>query len=57
MSQAQTLDRGASAPGEIELDRLLREGRRYSGEFPAFLANHLPMVLVAMHRLGARTSG
>ena len=52
MSQPQTLDRGASAPGEIELDRLLREGRRYSGEFPAFLANHLPMVIVAMHRLG-----
>jgi hypothetical protein len=52
MSQTQTLDRGASAPGEIELDCLLREGRRYSGEFPPYLANHLPMVLVAMQRLG-----
>ena len=40
------------AGGERELDRLLAEGRRFSGEFPAFLANHLPMVLVAMQRLG-----
>ena len=53
MSQTRTLDRVASTRGEAELDRLLKEGRRYSGEFPAFLANHLPMVLVAMHRLGA----
>ena len=34
------------------LDRLLVERRRYSAEFPLFLANHLPMVLVAMQRLG-----
>jgi questin oxidase-like protein len=38
--------------GEGELDRLLADARRYSGEFPLFLANHLPMVLVAMQRLG-----
>src|SRR5579863_5797314 len=37
---------------ETELERLLAEGRNYSGEFPVFLANHLPMILVAMHRLG-----
>jgi hypothetical protein len=38
--------------GERELDRLLAEGRGFSAEFPAYLANHLPMVLVAMQRLG-----
>jgi Questin oxidase-like len=39
--------------GEAELERLLRDGRQFSAEFPLFLANHLPMVLVALHRLGA----
>jgi hypothetical protein len=38
--------------GEAELERLLAEGRRFSAEFPMFLANHLPMVLVAIRRLG-----
>src|SRR5476649_918578 len=42
-----------SAGDEAELVRLLVEGRRFSAEFPLFLANHLPMVLVALHRLGA----
>ena len=42
----------APAHGEAELQRLLAECREFSGEFPDFLANHLPMVLVAMHRLG-----
>jgi hypothetical protein len=42
----------AQARGEAELQRLLAECREFSGEFPDFLANHLPMVLVAMHRLG-----
>jgi hypothetical protein len=37
---------------EAELERLLVECRSFSAEFPIFLANHLPMVLVAMHRLG-----
>jgi hypothetical protein len=37
---------------ETELERLLVEGRKFSVEFPIYLANHLPMVLVAMHRLG-----
>lgn len=40
------------ARDETELERLLVEGRKFSAEFPLFLANHLPMVLVAMHRLG-----
>ena len=38
---------------EAELDRLLISGREFSAEFPQFLANHLPMVIVALHRLGA----
>jgi hypothetical protein len=38
--------------GESMLDRLLADGRQFSAEFPFFLANHLPMVLVAMQRLG-----
>src|SRR5215472_17412663 len=35
------------------LDRTVAWSRRWSVEFPAFLANHLPMVLVALHRMGA----
>src|SRR3954452_1612440 len=42
-----------SEGSEAELDRLLGEGRQFSAEFPQFLANHLPMVIVALHRLGA----
>ena len=52
MPQALRVDRAESARGEAELQRLLVECRAFSGEFPDFLANHLPMVLVAMHRLG-----
>src|ERR1700736_1052405 len=40
------------AGSEAALDRLLAAGRGFSGEFPVLLANHLPMVLVAMQRLG-----
>lgn len=35
------------------LDDLLAESRRDSVEFPYLLANHLPMILVALDRLGA----
>lgn len=35
------------------LDDLLVEARRDSVEFPFLLANHLPMILVALDRLGA----
>jgi len=41
-----------TASSESELERLLAEGRTFSAEFPQFLANHLPMVIVALHRLG-----
>jgi hypothetical protein len=37
---------------EGRLARLLADCRAFSAEFPFYLANHLPMVLVAMHRLG-----
>ena len=51
MPQALRVER-AQARGEAELQRLLVECRGFCGEFPDYLANHLPMVLVAMHRLG-----
>jgi hypothetical protein len=35
------------------LDCAVAWSRQWSAEFPLFLANHLPMVLVAMHRMGA----
>lgn len=54
MSPSSPLRRATSdAADERELERLLRESRAFSGEFPDFLANHLPMILVAMQRMGA----
>jgi hypothetical protein len=35
------------------LERSVAWSRRWSWEFPFCLANHLPMVLVALHRMGA----
>ena len=35
------------------LDAILARARRESAEFPHLLANHVPMVLIALHRLGA----
>ncbi len=35
------------------LERAIAWSRQWSAEFPLFLANHLPMVLVALHRMGA----
>lgn len=35
------------------VDELLVEGRLYSAEFPVLLANHLPMMMVALDQLGA----
>ena len=34
------------------LERALAWSRQWSVEFPFFLSNHLPMVLVALHRMG-----
>jgi hypothetical protein len=39
--------------GEGALEGLLEEAREFSAEFPLFLANHQPMMLVALDRLGA----
>ncbi|MGH6797776.1 MAG: questin oxidase family protein [Roseiarcus sp.] len=36
-----------------ELERTVAWSRQWSAEFPFCLANHLPMVLVALHRMGA----
>ena len=35
------------------LERAVAWSRQWSWEFPFCLANHLPMVLVALHRMGA----
>jgi hypothetical protein len=35
------------------LERAISWSRQWSAEFPFCLANHLPMVLVALHRMGA----
>jgi hypothetical protein len=35
------------------LERAIAWSRQWSAEFPFCLANHLPMVLVALHRMGA----
>ena len=43
---------GASTTAEA-LERCIAWSRRWSAEFPVCLANHLPMVLVAMRRMGA----
>jgi hypothetical protein len=52
MSVALRSDLHDRTRSEAELERLLVEGRKFSAEFPVYLANHLPMVLVALHRLG-----
>src|ERR1700734_3970416 len=52
MPQPLRAERARPARGEAELERLLEQCRGFSAEFPDFLANHLPMVLVGMHRLG-----
>jgi hypothetical protein len=53
MPRALRSEPAAPARDEAGLERLLAECRGFSVEFPDFLANHSPMVLVAMHRLGA----
>jgi hypothetical protein len=52
MSVALRSDLRDRTRDETVLEGLLVEGRKFSAEFPIYLANHLPMVLVAMHRLG-----
>ncbi len=47
------LARGAVNPATKALERAVSWSRQWSAEFPFFLANHLPMVLIALHRMGA----
>lgn len=51
MALAAALDEPAAS--EAELERWVAAARGFSCEFPLFLANHLPMVLVALQRMGA----
>jgi hypothetical protein len=53
MATALRTEERRVASGGAELERLLSDGRAFSAEFPEYLANHLPMILVALHRLGA----
>ena len=38
---------------EFNLERGIADGLRYGAEFEGGMSNHLPMTLVALHRLGA----
>ncbi len=51
MALARTISPGGS-PSPV-LEDLLVAARRHSAEFPDVLANHLPMILVALARMGA----
>jgi hypothetical protein len=54
MAEASALRSHSTARSDVAtLDRLLEDARSYSAEFPLFLANHQPMMLVALDRLGA----
>ncbi|WP_158818558.1 questin oxidase family protein [Methylocapsa sp. S129] len=46
-------DDGDRAEARTIADRLIADTRRQSAEFPVDLANHLPMVIEALFRLGA----
>src|SRR5271166_41251 len=48
-----TIDPVRHAATRRGLEQALAWSRQWSAEFPFFLANHLPMVLVALHRMGA----
>ena len=50
---SSTMESERISKSEVYLQHLLAEARSFSGEYPQFLANHLPMMLVALHRLGA----
>jgi hypothetical protein len=48
-----SLSSARRAAGKRDLEQLLIEARAFSAEFHPFMANHLPMMLVALNRLGA----
>ncbi len=53
MAASASSARPTSPPAARGLETLLHEARGFSAEFPPFMANHLPMMLVALKRLGA----
>ena len=48
-----TINSGRHSATQHGLERALAWSRQWSAEFPFCLANHLPMVLVALNRMGA----
>ena len=52
-ASARAIASQRNAATEEGLERAVAWSRQWSAEFPFCLANHLPMVLVALHRMGA----
>src|SRR5271165_7391260 len=48
-----TINSGRHSATQHGLERALAWSRQWSAEFPFCLANHLPMVLIALNRMGA----
>ncbi len=53
MARSASNARRTASAGHRNLGELLIEAHGFSAEFPFFLANHMPMMLVALARLGA----
>jgi Questin oxidase-like len=53
MAPASQANARRAASGRRDLEQLLIEAREFSAEFHPFMANHMPMMLVALKRLGA----
>jgi Questin oxidase-like len=52
-ASARAIASHRNAGTQAGLERAVAWSRQWSAEFPFCLANHLPMVLVALHRMGA----
>ena len=52
-ASARAIASHQNAATQDGLERAVAWSRQWSAEFPFCLANHLPMVLVALHRMGA----
>ena len=53
VASARAIASHRNAATQEGLERAVAWSRQWSAEFPFCLANHLPMVLVALHRMGA----
>ena len=53
MPSSSPTARQANRSGAHGLEHLMADARRFSVEFPPFMANHQPMMLVALKRMGA----